>query len=235
VLESGRALVVAVNKWDGLEAYTREQIKQFLESKLKFLDFARFHYISAIRGQGLDTMFRSVDGAYAAAMAKLPTPKLTRALLDAIQKQAPPRHGAFRPKMRYAHQGGMNPPLIVIHGNALDHVSDSYRRYLEHTFREIFKLQGTPLKIQFNTSENPYAYKAEHKVDTPGSKRGPRSSRPNARPDARDVAKAAAKEAAKPAKSASAKANAVKDPKPRNKPGAKPVAKPGIKSRSRSG
>lgn len=177
-LESGRALVVAVNKWDGLEGYTREQIKQMLEQKLKFLDFARFHYISALRGQGLDTLFRSVDGAYAAAMAKLPTPKLTRVLLDAITKQAPPRHGAFRPKMRYAHQGGMNPPLIVVHGNALNHVSDSYRRYLEHTFREVFKLQGTPLRIQFNTSENPYAAKAERRIDTPGSMRGPRKSRP---------------------------------------------------------
>ncbi len=177
-LESGRAVVVAVNKWDGLEGYTREQVKQLLERKLKFLDFARFHYISALRGQGLDGLFRSVDGAYAAAMAKLPTPKLTRALLDAVARQAPPRHGAFRPKMRYAHQGGMNPPLIVVHGNALNHVSDSYRRYLEHYFREAFKLQGTPLKIQFNTSENPYAEKAERKVDKPGSKRGPRSSRP---------------------------------------------------------
>jgi GTP-binding protein len=243
VLESGRALVVAVNKWDGLETYTREQIKEFLENKLKFLDFARFHYISAIRGQGLDTLFRSVDGAYAAAMAKLPTPKLTRALLDALQKQAPPRHGAFRPKMRYAHQGGMNPPLIVIHGNALDHVSDSYRRYLEHTFREVFKLQGTPLKIQFNTSENPYAYKAEHKVDTPGSKRGPRKSRPNARPDARDVAKAAAKASADPNSPKAAKAtstaktskNAKKTAKPGSKPGARPVAKSGAKPRSRQG
>lgn len=178
VLESGRALVVAINKWDGLEAYKRQQIKEFLEHKLKFLDFARFHYISALQGQGLDTMFRSVDGAYAAAMAKLATPKLTRALLDAVAKQAPPRHGAFRPKMRYAHQGGMNPPLIVIHGNALDHVSDSYSRYLEHTLREVFKLQGTPLRIQYKTSENPYAAKAERHIDTPGSMRGPKKLRP---------------------------------------------------------
>ncbi|MCK6405217.1 MAG: ribosome biogenesis GTPase Der [Rhodocyclaceae bacterium] len=178
VLESGRALVVAINKWDGLDSYAREQVKQMLERKLKFLDFARFHYISALKGQGLDGMFRSVDGAYAAAMAKLATPKLTRALLDAVARQAPPRHGAFRPKMRYAHQGGMNPPLIVIHGNALNNIGDSYRRYLEHTFREIFKLQGTPLRIQFNTSENPFAAKAERHIDTPGSRRGPRSSRP---------------------------------------------------------
>jgi len=178
VLESGRALVVAINKWDGLDSYAREQVRQMLERKLKFLDFARFHYISALKGQGLDGLFRSVDGAYAAAMAKLATPKLTRALLDAVARQAPPRHGAFRPKMRYAHQGGMNPPLIVIHGNALDSIGDSYRRYLEHTFREVFRLQGTPLRIQFNTSENPYAAKADRHIDKPGSKRGPKSSRP---------------------------------------------------------
>jgi len=178
VLESGRALVVAINKWDGLDSYARDQVKQMLERKLKFLDFARIHYISALKGQGLDSLFRSVDGAYAAAMAKLATPKLTRALLDAVARQQPARHGAFRPKMRYAHQGGMNPPLIVIHGNALEHVADSYRRYLEHTFREVFKLQGTPLRIQFNTSENPYAAKAERHIDKPGSKRGPKSSRP---------------------------------------------------------
>ena len=178
VLESGRALVVAINKWDGLDSYARDQVKQMLERKLKFLDFARIHYISALKGQGLDSLFRSVDGAYAAAMAKLATPKLTRALLDAVARQQPARHGAFRPKMRYAHQGGMNPPLIVIHGNALEHVADSYRRYLEHTFREVFKLQGTPLRIQFNTSENPYAAKAVWHIDKPGSKRGPKSSRP---------------------------------------------------------
>ena len=178
VLESGRALVVAVNKWDGMDSYAREQVKQMLERKLKFLDFARFHYISALKGQGLDSLFRSVDGAYAAAMAKLATPKLTRALLDAVARQQPARHGAFRPKMRYAHQGGMNPPLIVIHGNALEHVADSYRRYLEHTFREVFRLQGTPLRIQFNTTENPFAAKAERHIDKPGSMRGPKSQRP---------------------------------------------------------
>ena len=157
VLESGRALVVAVNKWDGLDAYKREQIKQDLETRLKFLDFAKFHYVSALKGQGLTQVFRSVDAAYRAATADLPTPKLTRALIDAVARQSPPRNGIFRPKLRYAHQGGRNPPVIVIHGNALDKVPDSYRRYLEHVFREVFKLQGTPLRIQFNVSENPFA------------------------------------------------------------------------------
>lgn len=157
VLESGRALVVAVNKWDGLDAYVRDQLKGELETKLKFLDFARFHYVSALKGQGLEMVFKSVDAAYKAATASLSTPKLTRTLIDAVAKQAPPRTGIFRPKLRYAHQGGRNPPIIVIHGNALDKVPDSYRRYLEHTFREVFRLQGTPLRIQFNVSENPFA------------------------------------------------------------------------------
>ena len=157
VLESGRALVVAVNKWDGLDNYKREQIKQDLETRLKFLDFARFHYVSALKGQGLVQVFRSVDAAYKAATADLSTPQLTRTLIDAVARQAPPRSGIFRPKLRYAHQGGRNPPVVVIHGNALDKVPDSYRRYLEHVFREVFKLQGTPLRIQFNVSQNPFA------------------------------------------------------------------------------
>ncbi|HNH24807.1 MAG TPA: ribosome biogenesis GTPase Der, partial [Accumulibacter sp.] len=159
VLETGRALVVAVNKWDGLDRYAREQIKEALERQLTFIDFARFHYVSALRGQGLDALFRSVDAAYKAATADLPTPKLTRTLNDAVARQAPPRAGLFRPKLRYAHQGGRNPPVIVIHGNALDKIADSYRRYLEHTFREVFRLQGTPLRIQFNVADNPFADK----------------------------------------------------------------------------
>ena len=104
-------------------------------------------------------MLKAVDGAYAAAMTKLATPKLTRLLLDAVARQQPPRHSGFRPKMRYAHQGGMNPPVIVVHGSALDHVSASYTRYLERTFQEAFKLQGTPLRIQFKSGHNPFATK----------------------------------------------------------------------------
>ena len=157
IRESGRALVIAVNKWDGLDAYTREQLKGALENQLSFIDFARFHYVSALKGHGLEALFRSVDAAYKAATADLPTPKLTRTLIDAVARQAPPRSGLFRPKLRYAHQGGRNPPLIVIHGNALDKVPESYRRFLEHNFREVFQLQGTPLQIQFNVSSNPFA------------------------------------------------------------------------------
>ncbi|MDR2678790.1 MAG: ribosome biogenesis GTPase Der [Zoogloeaceae bacterium] len=157
VLQSGRALVVAVNKWDGLDSYVKAQIRAAITRKLKFLEFARIHFISARENIGLDALFKSVDAAYAAATAKLPTPKLTRVLADAVARQAPPRHGTTRPKMRYAHQGGSNPPIIVIHGNALEHIPESYRRYLENIFRETFRLTGTPLRIQFNTSHNPYA------------------------------------------------------------------------------
>jgi GTP-binding protein len=155
IRESGRALVVAVNKWDGLDLTLREQIKGALESQLSFIDFRALSLRLGAQGQGLETLFRSVDAAHKAAIVNLPTPQLTRALIEAVARQAPPRSGQFRPKLRYAHQGGRNPPLIVIHGNALDKVPESYRRYLEHAFREVFKLQGTPLQIQFNVSSNP--------------------------------------------------------------------------------
>ena len=157
IVESGRAVVVGVNKWDGLDEYTREQTKQELERKLKFLGFANFHFISATKSTGIGPLMRSVDDAYAAAMTKLPTPKLTRALNEAVEHQQPRRSGFSRPKLRYAHQGGSNPPIIVVHGNSLDGVTDSYRRYLENRFRETFKLKGTPLRIEFRNSANPYA------------------------------------------------------------------------------
>jgi len=155
VLQAGRALVLAVNKWDGLDDYKRDTAKREIERKLHFLSFAKQHFISALRGNGVNAVLKSVDEAYAAAMAKLPTPKLTRVLQAALEKQQPPR-GRFRPKMRYAHQGGSNPPIVVIHGSALDSVPDSYTRYLERTFCEAFKLQGTPLRIQYNASKNPF-------------------------------------------------------------------------------
>ena len=159
VVEAGRALVVAVNKWDSVDDYRRQRIKEDIERKLPFLGFAKFLYVSALKGQGIVPMLKAVDGAYAAAMTKLATPKLTRLLLDATLNQQPPRHSGFRPKMRYAHQGGMNPPIIVVHGSALDHVPASYVRYLERSFLEAFKLQGTPLRIQFKSSHNPFASK----------------------------------------------------------------------------
>lgn len=156
-IEAGRALVLAVNKWDAVDAYRRERIKQDIARKLNFLGFARVHYISALEGQGIAGVLGSVDKAYAAAMTKLPTPQLTRVLQAAVQKQQPPRRGNVRPKLRYAHQGGQNPPIIVIHGNALEAVPDAYTRYLEKCFLEAFRLTGTPLRIQYKSSRNPFA------------------------------------------------------------------------------
>lgn len=157
ILEAGRALVVAVNKWDGLSTQQRDAAKRTLGRALNFIEFASVHYISALAGTGIKPMLDAVQRAYEAAMAKLPTPKLTRALVAAIARQAPPRSGIFRPKLRYAHQGGSNPPRIVIHGTGLDRISDNYRRYLERFFRDTFKLEGTPLKIEFRQGANPYA------------------------------------------------------------------------------
>ena len=156
-IEAGRALVLAVNKWDAVDHYRRECIKQDVARKLNFLGFAKVHYISAKEGQGIASVLGSADKAYAAAMMKLATPKLTRVLQAAVQKQQPPRRGNIRPKLRYAHQGGSNPPIIVIHGNALDAVPEAYTRYLEKTFMEAFRLQGTPLRIQYKTAHNPFA------------------------------------------------------------------------------
>jgi GTP-binding protein len=157
ILETGRALVVAINKWDGLDSEQRERIQREFDRKLRFLSFARVHTISALRGQGINTVLRSVNAAHAAAFAKLSTPRLTRELQAAVEQQPPPRKGIFRPKMRYAHQGGQNPPLIIVHGNALDAIADPYRRYLENRFREAFELAGTPLRIEFKSSFNPFA------------------------------------------------------------------------------
>lgn len=156
VLETGRALVVAINKWDGTTPEQRERIQREFDRKLRFLSFAKQHHISAMRGQGINLVIKSVNSAHAAAFANLSTPKLTRVLQEAIEQQPPPRKGIFRPKMRYAHQGGQNPPLVIVHGNALDSISDSYRRFLESRFRDAFELAGTPLRIEFKSSFNPY-------------------------------------------------------------------------------
>ncbi|MFC5513326.1 ribosome biogenesis GTPase Der [Massilia jejuensis] len=157
ILESGRALVVAVNKWDGLTSDRRDEIKNDMDRKLDFLGFAETRFISALKGTGIKQLMASVDTAYAAATANLSTPRLTRALQEAVEKQEPKRKGTSRPKMRYAHQGGQNPPIIVIHGNALDGVTEPYKRYLEKHFRETFNLVGTPLRIELRSGKNPFA------------------------------------------------------------------------------
>lgn len=156
ILESGRALVVGVNKWDGLDADKRDQIKMDMERKLNFLFFAKFHFISALKGSGIGPLMKSIDAAYEAAMAKLSTPRLTRALIEAVEHQQPRRKGSIRPKLRYAHQGGQNPPIVVIHGNALEAIDANYKRYLEKHFRETFSLVGTPLRIELRSSKNPF-------------------------------------------------------------------------------
>ena len=157
VLESGRALVVGVNKWDGLTSDRRDEIKLDIDRKLSFLSFAKFHYISALKSTGVTLLMKSVDAAYAAAMAKLPTPQLTRALQEAVDHQQPRRKGSIRPKLRYAHQGGQNPPIIVIHGNALDAIDANYKRFLEKHFRDTFALVGTPLRIELRSGKNPFS------------------------------------------------------------------------------
>ncbi|MCB2017883.1 MAG: ribosome biogenesis GTPase Der [Hydrogenophaga sp.] len=156
ILESGRAVVLAVNKWDAVDSYQREQIERQIESRLAFLKFASLHLISARKRQGLGPVWKSIIRAQSSAMRKMATPQLTRLLQEAIAFQAPQKVGMYRPKLRYAHQGGMNPPVIVIHGNSLEHVSDSYKRFLEGRFRKAFDLEGTPLRIEFKTSANPY-------------------------------------------------------------------------------
>ncbi len=161
VLERGRAVVIAVNKWDAADKPMRERMKMELAWKLGFLSFAETHFVSAKDGKGLGPLMRSVDAAHAAAMARLSTPKLTRAMIAAVERQAPPKTGLIRPKLRYAHQGGVNPPRIIIHGNALDRVPESYKRYLEGFFRNQFALTGTPMRIEFRTGRNPYAHKRE--------------------------------------------------------------------------
>jgi GTP-binding protein len=158
-LENGRAVVVAVNKWDAVDDYQRELVKRSIETRLPFLKFAVMHLISAQKRQGLGPLWASIVQAHKAANRKMSTPVLTRLLLEAVQFQSPKRAGMYRPKLRYAHQGGMNPPVIVIHGNSLEHVTDSYKRYLEGRFRKEFDLVGTPLRIELKTSSNPYAGK----------------------------------------------------------------------------
>ena len=159
ILESGRAVVVAVNKWDAVDEYQRELVKRSLETRLGFLKFAALHLISATKRQGLGPVWDSIAQAHRSANRKMPTPVLTRLLLEAVQFQTPKKTGMYRPKLRYAHQGGMNPPIIIVHGNSLEQVTDSYKRFLEGRFRKEFDLVGTPLLIQMKSSANPYTDK----------------------------------------------------------------------------
>ena len=162
ILESGRAVVVAVNKWDAIDDYQKQLLERSIETRLAFLKFASLHFISAKKRQGLGPVWTSIVQAHKAAMCKMSTPVLTRLLLEAVQFQSPKRAGMFRPKLRYAHQGGMNPPVIVIHGNSLEHVTEAYKRFLEGRFRKEFDLVGTPLRIEMKTSHNPFVDGESH-------------------------------------------------------------------------
>jgi GTP-binding protein len=156
VLECGRAVVIALNKWDAVDAYQREMLQRSIDQRLSFLRHAPPLHVSALRRQGLGPLWRAIGQAYDSAMSKLPTPALNKVLLEAVAHQQPARAGRFRPKLRYAHQGGMNPPVIVIHGNSLEHVSDAYKRYLEGRIRDHFRLTGTPLRIEMRSADNPF-------------------------------------------------------------------------------
>lgn len=155
-LESGRALVLAVNKWDGMKPDQRDRVKEELARKLVFINFAKIHFISALHGSGVGNLFDSVQRAYKSAMSDLPTPKLTRLLEDCVAAHQPPLVHGRRVKLRYAHQGGKNPPIIIIHGNQTDAVPEAYKRYLINTFRKALKLEGTPMRVEFKSSTNPY-------------------------------------------------------------------------------
>ena len=156
VIEQGRAMVLAVNKWDNIPMEQRDLIRGQLEQRLEFASFAPMHFISARHGTGVGDLLGSVRRVYAAATRDMPTPALTRVLEGALEAHQPPLVSGRRIKLRYAHQGGRNPPVIVIHGNQTDHVPDAYKRYLVNVFRKAFDLVGTPVRIAFRGDENPF-------------------------------------------------------------------------------
>ncbi|HET8732044.1 MAG TPA: ribosome biogenesis GTPase Der [Moraxellaceae bacterium] len=156
VLQSGRALVVAINKWDGMSDYDRDHVKKDIERRLDFIPWARVHLISAKHGTGVGDLYPSIEKAYASANIKVPTNRLTQILQDAVEQHQPPLVGGRRIKLRYAHMGGQNPPLVVIHGNQTASVPGAYKRYLENVFRKVLRIEGTPIAIEFKTGDNPF-------------------------------------------------------------------------------
>ncbi len=164
-LESGRAVVLAINKWDNMDEYARKQVKNDIDRRLDFIPYVKIHLISALHGTGVGDLYPSIQRAYDSAMLKTPTNRLTQILQDAVEGHQPPLVNGRRIKLRYAHMGGQNPPIIVIHGNQTESVTKDYKRYLENIFRKVLKLQGTPIQLEFKTSDNPY--KEEKKVIRP--------------------------------------------------------------------
>lgn len=169
VLNSGKALVIAINKWDGMSIEGKDKARNTMDRRLNFITFARIHFISALHGTGVGNLFDSVDEAYASANKKLSTPQLTKILQEALVAHSPPLVRGRRIKLRYAHPGGHNPPLIVIHGNQVASIPDSFRRYLAHTYQERLKLKGTPVRVEFKGSENPF--RQQRKKSTPRQER----------------------------------------------------------------
>lgn len=171
IIDAGRAVVIVVNKWDGLASEHKTKIKSEIDRRLAFNDFAEVRFISALHGTGVGELYQSVDTAYAAATQKLPTNELTRVLEKALFDHPPPMVSGRRMKLRYAHAGGQNPPLIIVHGNQSSGVPKHYTRYLEKTFRKAFKLFGTPVRVEYRTSENPYAGRKNKLTPRQASKR----------------------------------------------------------------
>jgi GTP-binding protein len=172
VVESGRALVVVINKWDGLSGDQRDRVKSEMQRRLPFLDFADWRFVSALHGTGVGHLLAAVDAAYAAATSDLKTAELTEILEVAVAEHQPPLVNGRRIKLRYAHQGGRNPPIIVIHGNQTAKVPATYQRYLVNRYRKVFDLRGTPLRIEFKTGENPYAGRRNKLTERQQKKRG---------------------------------------------------------------
>jgi len=165
VMDAGRALVVAFNKWDGMTADKKEEIQRETERRLGFAEFARFHNISALHGTGVGNLYPSIHEAYDSAMAKWSTNRLTRLLEDMVADHQPPMVNGRRIKLRYAHQGGSNPPIIVVHGNQTSSLPGSYKRYLENKFIKVLEIKGTPVRFEFKSGANPFEGK-ENKLTT---------------------------------------------------------------------
>jgi GTP-binding protein len=159
IIDAGKALVIGINKWDGLSGVEKNKIRENIQWRLEFAHFASIHFLSGLRGTGVSALFKSVKQAYDSATQSLSTPLLTRILEGAVQANEPPMFNGRRIKLRYAHPGGHNPPLIVIHGNQTQRLPESYRRYLIGVFREALKLSGTPIRLELKSGENPHAGK----------------------------------------------------------------------------
>lgn len=169
ILNSGRSLVIAVNKWDGLSQDVRDEVKATLDMRLGFIDFARVHFISALHGSGVGNLFESINEAYRCSTKRISTSMLTKIMQMAIEEHQPPMVRGRRVKPKYAHAGGYNPPIVVIHGTQVKHLPDSYKRYLMNYFRRSLAIMGTPIRIQFNEGENPFA--GRHNTLTPNQMR----------------------------------------------------------------